>query len=221
MVDPAQRYDLVVFDWDGTLVDSPRAIVECIQQASVEIGLPMPAAEVASHTIGLGMHESLRIAVPELPSERYLEFAALYRKHFVLREDRMGLFAGVQELLAALGARGRKLAVATGKSRRGLERALDSTGTRHLFAATRCADETRPKPDPAMLLELMDELEIEPSRTVMIGDTSHDLEMARSAGVDAIAVAYGAHPGHALLALAPRCCAADVAALHQWLERNA
>ena len=216
----AARYELIVFDWDGTLVDSPRAIVECIQQASVELGLAVPAPEVASHTIGLGMHESLRIVAPELAPERYLEFAALYRKHFVLREDRMALFSGVLELLAALGARGRRLAVATGKSRKGLDRALGATGTRRLFAATRCADETRPKPDPAMLLELMAELEVEPARTVMIGDTSHDLEMARRAGVDAIAVAYGAHPEQALRALAPRCCAASVRALHEWLQAH-
>jgi phosphoglycolate phosphatase len=221
MAERAPRYELIVFDWDGTLVDSPRAIVECIQQASLEIGLDMPSFETASHTIGLGMRDSLRIVAPDLPAERYLEFAASYRKHFVLREDRMALFAGAAELLTALGERGRRLAVATGKSRRGLERALDSTRTRHHFAATRCADETRPKPDPAMLLELMDELGVEPARTVMIGDTSHDLAMARSAGVDAIAVAYGAHPEHALRALEPSCCAASVSALHEWLTLHA
>jgi phosphoglycolate phosphatase len=214
-------YALIVFDWDGTLIDSAGTIVECIREASRDMGLEDPGHERASHVIGLGLHDSLRIAVPGLPQERYLEFVELYRRHFRAREDAMRLFPGVPELLEALASRGRLLAVATGKSRRGLDRALEASGLRDRFTATRCADETNPKPHPAMLLELMRALEVPPERALMVGDTSHDLEMAKGAGVDALAVSYGAHPEPALRALAPRECVASVAALHAWLEANA
>jgi phosphoglycolate phosphatase len=133
----------------------------------------------------------------------------------------MALFAGVRELLHDLHAAGYRLAVATGKSRRGLEHALESTALRKYFAASRCADETNPKPHPAMLLELMAQFAALPGQALMIGDTSHDLEMARSAGVDAVAVTYGAHPGDALRALAPRACVASIVELRAWLTANA
>jgi phosphoglycolate phosphatase len=215
------RYSLIVFDWDGTLLDSAAEIVECIQQASREMGLPVPDAERARHVIGLGLHDSLRIAVPELPVESYGEFAALYRKNFLAREESMRLFTGVRELLAALRQREHLLAVATGKSRRGLDRALEASELGTHFAASRCGDETHPKPHPAMLLELMEQLAVDPARVLMIGDTSHDLEMARNAGVDALGVTYGAHSAGALQALAPRACVASVKELRSWLERHA
>jgi len=215
------RYSLIVFDWDGTLLDSAAEIVECIQQASREMGLPVPDAERARHVIGLGLHDSLRIAVPDLPVESYGEFAALYRKNFLAREESMRLFTGVRELLAALRQREHLLAVATGKSRRGLDRALEASALGTHFAASRCGDETHPKPHPAMLLELMEQLAVDPARVLMIGDTSHDLEMARNAGVDALGVTYGAHPASALQALAPRACVASVKELRSWLERHA
>ncbi len=214
------RYRLIVFDWDGTLIDSAATIVECIQQASRDMGLPVPDDRTASHVIGLGLQDSLRRAAPALPPERYQDFAALYRKHFLAREDAMALFAGVHELLGRLQASGRLLAVATGKSRRGLDRALQASGLEGRFAASRCADETHPKPHPAMLLELMDELAVQPERALMVGDTSHDLEMARGARVDAVAVSYGAHPVEALRALEPRGCVASVAELAAWLDEN-
>ena len=215
------RYSLIVFDWDGTLLDSAAEIVACIQQASREMGLPVPDAERARHVIGLGLHDSLRIAVPDLPVESYGEFAALYRKNFLAREESMRLFTGVRELLAALRQREHLLAVATGKSRRGLDRALEASALGTHFAASRCGDETQPKPHPAMLLELMEQLAVDPARVLMIGDTSHDLEMARNAGVDALGVTYGAHPASALQALAPRACVASVKELRSWLERHA
>jgi phosphoglycolate phosphatase len=211
------RYALVVFDWDGTLVDSPAAIVECIQQASRDLGLEAPDPERASHVIGLGLEDSLRQAVPQLPRERYGEFAASYGRHFLAREDSMPLFPGVPRLLERLRARGHRLAVATGKSRRGLERALAASGLGIHFSRSRCADETVPKPDPAMLRELMAELEVQPERVLMIGDTSHDLLMARSAGVAALAVSYGAHPESKLRALEPLACLASVEELDKWL----
>jgi phosphoglycolate phosphatase len=214
------RYSLIVFDWDGTLIDSAGTIVECIQAASREMGLPVPERELASHVIGLGLQDSLRHAVPDLPRERYRDFAGLYRRHFLARESSMSLFAGITQLLAGLGRRGHLLAVATGKSRAGLDRALEANGLGVHFCASRCADETDPKPHPAMLLELMQELGAEPQRVLMVGDTSHDLEMARNAGVDALAVTYGAHPEHALRALNPRACVASVADLERWLTQN-
>jgi phosphoglycolate phosphatase len=213
------KYPLIVFDWDGTVIDSPATIVECMQAASRELGLSIPEPGRASHVIGLGLHEAMQIVAPDLPGERYPEYVASYRRHFLAREDTMRLFAGMPELLEEL-ARSRALAIATGKSRRGLERSLDATGVRRLFAASRCADETTPKPHPAMLLELMRELHIEADGVLMIGDTSHDMEMARAAGVDGLAVAYGAHPEHELRSCAPRGCVASVAALGLWLSEN-
>lgn len=215
------RYSLIVFDWDGTLLDSAAGIVESIQEAARDLQLPVPTREAASHVIGLGLQDSLRTAVPTLPEERYREFADAYRRHFRARQDAMALFPGARELLRDLRAAGHRLAVATGKSRRGLEHALEATALRPFFGATRCADETQPKPHPAMLLELMAQLGAAPEHSLMIGDTSHDLEMARGARVDAVAVAYGAHPGAALRALAPRACVASVEELRGWLTANA
>ena len=213
-------YSLIVFDWDGTLIDSAGTIVECIQQASADMGLEVPDRERASHVIGLGLHDSLRHAVPGLQAERYAEFAALYRKHFLGREDSMRLFPGIEDLLKNL-SQARLLAIATGKSRRGLDRALQASGLEAYFSASRCADETTPKPHPTMLLEIMKELKISVQDSLMIGDTSHDMEMARGAGADALAVTYGAHPEPALRACGPRDCVPSVGALREWLEQNA
>jgi phosphoglycolate phosphatase len=214
------RYRLIVFDWDGTLLDSARGIVESIQEAARELRLPVPTRETASHVIGLGLHDSLRTAVPALPADRYREFAEVYRRHFLARQDGMALFPGVREVLRDLRQSGVQLAVATGKSRRGLEHAFDATALREFFAASRCGDETEPKPHPAMLIELLRELAAQPAEALMIGDTSHDVAMARSAGVDALAVSYGAHPEADLRALRPRACVASVAELRRWLRRH-
>ena len=214
------KYPLIVFDWDGTLIDSAAAIAVCIQEAARELGLPVPDRERASHVIGLGLADSLRHAVPTLAPDGYQQFVECYRKHFMTCEDSMQLFTGVPELLGDLRHRGHRLAIATGKSRRGLDRALEACGMAAHFHATRCGDETRPKPHPAMLLELLDELAIEPQHALMIGDTSHDLEMARNAGVPAIGVCSGAHPLHALEALEPLACLKTVCELRQWLQKN-
>jgi phosphoglycolate phosphatase len=214
------RYELVVFDWDGTLIDSAGTIVECIQESARDMGIEVPSRERASHVIGLGLHDSLRFAVPGLAPEQYMAFVEHYRRHFLARQDRMLLFEGVRELLGELSAT-RKLAIATGKSRRGLDRALDADDLRRYFVSSRCADETNPKPHPAMLLELMKELSTDKARTLMIGDTSHDLQMAQAAGVDAVAVTYGAHPEPGLRACGPLGCVASVVELKNWLSRNA
>jgi phosphoglycolate phosphatase len=213
-------YRLIVFDWDGTIIDSPAAIVECIQEAAREMGLAVPPPERASHVIGLGLRDSLLHAVPDLPDGRYAEFVAAYRRHFLLREDRMRVFPGMDALLRRFAST-HTLAVATGKSRRGLDRALEFTGTGGYFASSRCADETHPKPHPAMLHELMEELDVAASSVLMIGDTTHDLEMARAAEVDAVAVSYGAHPVQKLQALQPLGCFSDVKALEEWLKTHA
>jgi len=216
-----RRYPLIVFDWDGTLFDSAAVIAEGIQHAARDMALPVPDRLTASHVIGLGLGDSLRHAMPTLPPERYQEFLALYRRYFLEREDTLTLFAGIPDLLAELKERGHRLAVATGKPRRGLDRALQSSGLGALFAATRCGDETQSKPHPAMLLELMDQLQLRASDLLMIGDTSHDLGMAKSAGVDAVAVSYGAHPHESLRSWQPRACVSTVVELRQWLTTNA
>jgi phosphoglycolate phosphatase len=216
-----RTYSLIVFDWDGTLFDSAAVITDCIQQAAGEMGLPVPDRRTASHVIGLGLRDSLRHALPTLPREHYTEFLALYRRYFLEREDTLSLFPGVPELLAELRARGHQLAIATGKPRRGLERALQASGIGPLFEASRCGDETHPKPHPAMLLELMAELRLDAPDMLMIGDTSHDLGMAAGAGVEAVAVSYGAHPEDSLRAFAPRACVSSVVELRQWLATNA
>ena len=214
------RYRLIVFDWDGTIIDSASTIAACIQDASRELGVQVPDSERARHVIGLGLHDSMRIAVPTLPAERYPEFVASYRKHFLERKDAMLLFDGMRELLQGL-SKTHVLAVATGKSRRGLDRDLEYHGLGPLFAASRCADETNPKPHPAMLLELMDQLDVPRQHTLMIGDTSHDLEMARAASVGSLAVTYGAHPEGSLRACGPLGCFSKVKDLQAWLTANA
>jgi phosphoglycolate phosphatase len=214
------KYRLLVFDWDGTIIDSASTIAECIRDASRELGLEVPERERASHVIGLGLHDAMRIAVPALPAQRYPEFVASYRKHFLARKDAMQLFEGMRALLAELSQK-HVLAVATGKGRAGLDRDLDYHGLKPLFTASRCADETNPKPHPAMLMELMEQLSVQKERALMIGDTSHDLEMARAAGVDALAVTYGAHPEEGLRACGPLGCVSSVLQLREWLLTNA
>ena len=213
-------YKLLVFDWDGTIIDSASTIAECIRDASRDLGLEVPDRERASHVIGLGLQDAIRIAAPGLPASRYPEFVDSYRRHFQARKDHMQLFEGMRQLLDAL-SKTHFLAIATGKSRRGLDRDLDYHGLKPLFVASRCADETNPKPHPAMLLEIMEELSVEPRAALMIGDTSHDMDMARAAEVDAVAVTYGAHPEAGLRACLPLHCVADVPSLARWLKQNA
>ena len=213
------KYRAIVFDWDGTIIDSATTIAECIRLAAADVGLAVPSKQQASHVIGLGLHEALRYAVPDLRQEQMMEFVARYRHHFLAREDSMDLFAGMRELLASLSAN-KRLGIATGKSRRGLDRSLDAMNLRMYFQASRCADETHPKPHPAMLLELMDQFEVPAEEMLMVGDTSHDLEMARAAGVDALAVTYGAHAEGGLRACGPRGCVGSVPELREWLNAN-
>jgi phosphoglycolate phosphatase len=216
----AKRFELIVFDWDGTLLDSAGAIVACIQAAAADIGMTPPSEERARHVIGLGLHEALRYALPELEPDRHMELADRYRHHYLAQDHELPLFEGATELVRNLSAEGYLLAVATGKSRKGLDRAFATSGLRDYFHASRCADECHSKPHPQMLEELMVELGVSPGLTLMIGDTTHDLEMARNAGVGALAVAYGAHPREVLEGLSPLHCAASTAELADWLRRH-
>lgn len=211
------RFDLVVFDWDGTLSDSTAAIVRAIQDAAADLGLPVPDDATASHVIGLGLHDALARAVPSLPIERIGEYSARYRLHYLAREAELVLFPGARELIAALGDVGVPLAIATGKTRLGLRRALESAALAGAFAATRCADQTHPKPHPAMLLELADELMVEPARTLMVGDTTHDLNMAAAANAAAVGMTRGAHPPEQLAACRPMALFDSLPELQRWL----
>jgi phosphoglycolate phosphatase len=216
-----KRFELIVFDWDGTLMDSAGAIVACIQAAAVDLGLAPPSEERARHVIGLGLHEALRHALPELEEARHLELADRYRHHYLSQDHELTLFTGADALVRDLAADGFTLAVATGKSRKGLDRAMATSGLGDFFHASRCADECHSKPHPQMLEELMEEFGVSPGLTLMIGDTIHDLAMARNAGVHGLAVSYGAHPRETLEELAPLHCADSVAELSDWLRRHA
>lgn len=221
MLEPRQPFRLIVFDWDGTLMDSAAAIVTAIQGASRDLALPVPDAEHARHVIGLGLTDALAYLFPELQRAAYEDVANRYRFHYSVLDRGIPLFEGVAEMVADLAAAGFLLAVATGKGRRALDRALETTGLTPLFHATRCADETFSKPHPAMLLDLMDELGIDAARTLMVGDTTHDLAMARNAHVAPVAVAYGAHSRESLSACAPLAVLDTVAALRAWFAAHA
>jgi phosphoglycolate phosphatase len=216
-----KRFDLVVFDWDGTLIDSAGAIVACIQAACRDLGLPVPDDGRASHVIGLGLADALAHAIPGLAPSEYPRVAERYRHHFLLRGANLPLFPGTREMLVGLRANGHALAIATGKSHAGLARALDQAGLQGLFDATRCADQCAPKPAPDMLIELLAELAVDPGRALMVGDTSHDVQMAVNAGVAALAVSYGAHDGAGLAALGPLALVHSTAELARWLTANA
>ena len=215
------KYQLIVFDWDGTLLDSAGAIVNAIQAACRDLGLPEPSDARARHVIGLGLVDAMRHAVPELQAESYQAMVERYRFHYLSGDHALTLFSGIPEVLLRLQGAGHALAVATGKSRAGLDRALDHSGLRPLFQASRCADECHSKPHPQMLEELMAEFGVLPEATLMIGDTSHDLLMATNAGVDGLAVTYGAHPHEHLAEHRPLACLHTVDELDAWLKINA
>jgi len=215
------RYDLLIFDWDGTLMDSAGAIVHSIQAACADLGWPVPSREAASHIIGLGLREAVARLFPDLPESEHPRLVERYRHHYLARDHEIPLFEGARELVHDLYARGHLLAVATGKARHGLARAFEHSGLGACFHATRTADVTFSKPHPAMILELLDELGVAPERALMIGDTSHDLEMARNAGVDSLAAGYGAHPAGSLAVYQPLEVCNDFGSLSAWLRANA
>jgi len=216
-----KNYDLIVFDWDGTVMDSTAVISGSIQAACRDVGLPVPSDETARHVIGMGLKEALQYAVPEASGDIYDQLAASYRRHFLAHDASIPLYPGARETIAELHGKGITLAIATGKSRNGLDRALHSSELGSYFHASRTADETFSKPHPAMLLELMEELAVQPERTLMVGDTTHDLKMAANARVDALAMTHGAHPEEHLSMLKTVAMLGNFDELRGWLAENA
>jgi phosphoglycolate phosphatase len=202
-------------------MDSTAVIATSIQSACRDLGLAVPTDEAARHVIGMGLVQALQHAVPDAPEHLHEPLADRYRYYFLAQDQSIPLFAGAAETIAELHEAGYSLAVATGKSRKGLDRVMDSSGLRDYFHASRTADETFSKPHPAMLLEIMDELGMEPERVLMVGDTTHDLQMAINAGVDAVGMTYGAHPKDQLRELQPLALLDDFHELRTWLKANA
>ena len=215
------KFDLIAFDWDGTLFDSTGIIVRCIQAAVRDVGGATPTDQAASYVIGLGLMQALAHAAPDVPPEKYPELGARYRHHYSVHAADVSLFPGVLPLLESLKARGHLLAVATGKSRQGLDEALQSVELKGVFDGSRTADETAGKPDPLMLHELMAQFDLPAERVLMIGDTTHDLQMALSAGCPSVGVSYGAHESDSFADFRPRHVAHSVQDLHDWLIDNA
>ena len=217
----SKRYDLIVFDWDGTVMDSTAVIAGSIQAACRDLGLTVPDDGTARHVIGLGLDQALRYAVPDMPEALRPDLVQRYRHHFLAQDEAIPLFEGARETIAELHGAGYQLGVATGKSRAGLNRAMEATGMQGYFHATRTADLTLSKPDPAMLFELMDELGASAARTLMVGDTTHDVQMAQNAKVDVVAVGHGAHTPEQLRELRPLALLDDFAELRAWFKLNA
>ncbi len=216
----SRRFDLIAFDWDGTLFDSTAIITRCIQEAVRDVGGAVPSDETASYVIGMALMPALAHAAPDVPKEKYPQLGERYRHHYLAHQHDISLFEGVLPMLAALKSRQYLLTVATGKSRVGLDEALHAAELKGMFVGSRTADETRGKPHPQMLNELMAEFGVRPERTLMIGDTTHDLQMALNAGCASVGVSYGAHEPTAFDELKPRFVAHSVRELHDWLVTN-
>jgi phosphoglycolate phosphatase len=216
-----RQFDLIAFDWDGTLFDSTAIITRCIQEAVRDVGGTVPTDQAASYVIGMGLMQALAHAAPDVPADKYPQLGERYKHHYVKHQNDISLFQGVLPLLTELKSRHHWLTVATGKSRRGLDEALRTVELHGLFDGSRTADETAGKPSPLMLHQLMREFGVDPERTLMIGDTTHDLQMAVNAGCASVGVSYGAHEPDAFHALQPRYIAHSVRELHDWLATNA
>lgn len=216
-----KQFPLLIFDWDGTLMDSAGFIVDSIQKACADLEISVPSDRACRHIIGLGLLQALQTLLPDLPQERYPQLVERYRHHYLGRDHEIPLFAGVEAGIRDLHGAGFTLAVATGKSRAGLVRALDYCGLATCFSATRCADQTHSKPHPAMVEEILDELFMDKSQALVIGDTAHDLLMASNAGVARLGVTYGAHLPEDLHAHAPLAVLDSFEEVHQWLRQHA
>ena len=210
-------FELLIFDWDGTLMDSAASIAEAIQAACADLGLSVPTTSQARYVIGLGLTDAMRHILPDLPESEYPKIVDRYRLHFLKRDGDTTLFEGAREMIEDLRERGYMLAVATGKSRRGLDRALECTGLQGMFDATRCADEGFAKPHPGMLFNILDTLATSAEKSLMIGDTTHDLNMAGAAGVAAAAITHGAHEREALVQCQPVVMVNNLQELRDWL----
>lgn len=211
------RYAAVLFDWDGTVMDSTYSIASSIQLASADLELPVPSIQQASWVIGLSLESALYRAVPDLTAEQMPLFLERYRYHFMQRDPHIKLFDGILPFMGELRGRQIALGVATGKSRQGLDRVLQQVNLSTFFDATRCADETRSKPDPEMLHQLLAELMLEPEQVLMVGDTVHYIHMAANAGMDSVAVTYGAHDPQTLAKAEPTVMVDNVAQMRDWV----
>lgn len=216
-----KRFDLLIFDWDGTLADSTGLIVRAIQAAFTDVGLPPPSRKDANYVIGFGLFDAMQYLAPDVDDALIRQIVTAYQQHYLSRDAEIELFDGVISSLTRLKSEGFQLAVATGKSRRGLNRVLTQRGIEHLFEFTRCADESQSKPHPQMLFDIGERLNIEPTRSVMIGDTTHDLNMASNAKMAGLGVSYGAHPRDELVAVAPLAIFDSFAELDSWLIEHA
>ncbi|MGE0081631.1 MAG: HAD-IA family hydrolase [Thiohalomonadaceae bacterium] len=215
------EFKLVVFDWDGTLMDSEARIVACLRAAVTDLALAPRTDEQYRNIIGLGLAEALQNLFPEEPASTHAALVERYRHHFLDADTTPStLFEGAADTVRVLAERGLLLAVATGKGRRGLDRVLAETGMGQWFHATRCADETFSKPHPQMLLEIMDVLGADPRETLMVGDTEYDMQLARNAGASAVAVSYGVHALERLLAHGPLGHIDDIRELIPWMDRR-
>jgi phosphoglycolate phosphatase len=206
----------IVFDWDGTLMDSEAQIVNCLHAAIADLSLePMDDATV-KNVIGLGLREAIDMLVPGQDEAFHRAFVEAYREHWFAHQE-SSLFTGARDVLEVIRGHGLKLGIATGKARRGLRRVLAQTGLSDCFDATRCADETPSKPHPQMLLELMAELGVAPHQTIMVGDTEYDMEMATNAGAGKVAVRSGVHSEERLNRHDPLVCLDRVTELPAWM----
>ena len=215
-----KHYEAVIFDWDGTLMDSTHSIIESIQLASADLGLEVPSTMQASWIIGMSLESGLYKAVPDLTAEQMPEFLDRYRHHFFQRDASIKMFDGAVDMLDQLRSRVVPISVATGKSRVGLDRVLQVVNLAHYCNTTRCADETRGKPDPLMLHEILWELDLEPENVLMVGDTTHDTYMAHNAGMDCLAVTYGAHDVPTLEKSEPTAIVTSVPEMQDWIFRR-
>lgn len=218
---PPAPYDLLIFDWDGTILDSIGAIVDCTRETLSALAVPPIAEDAIRRLIGLGLRETVESLCPGCDDDLFGRVLETYRRNWLGTYcHRPAPFPGVGAMLATLRSEGYLLAVATAKSRRGLARDLEVCGLGPLFHASRTVDEAQSKPHPQMILDLLDELGAAPGRTIMVGDTVHDLLMAENAGVGAVAVASGAQPRAVLEGLGPRCCLESVLELPRWLAQR-
>ncbi len=211
-------YKLIIFDWDGTLMDSQARIVACLKSAADDLHLELLADDTLKNIIGLGLHEAISSLYPQLSSEKVTQFVDRYRYHYITANDTpSGLFDDVRQMLENLIEKGFMLAIATGKARRGLDPVLDETDLKHLFHGSRCADETRSKPHPQMLEELLDEFAVNPDEAIMVGDTEYDMLMANSLCMDTLAVSYGVHDKKEIMKHKPLLCVDSISEMSDWL----
>jgi phosphoglycolate phosphatase len=201
------RFDLIIFDWDGTLVNSIDWITSCLQHAAEHCSIAIPEAQAAKDIIGLSLNKAMQTLFPEIDQQTQMQLVACYSQRYNSKQmSREDLFPGVYDMLVQLNKSGYQLAVATGKTRVGLQKALQATETEELFCITRCADETASKPDPRMLHEIIQHTHTAKDRALMVGDSIHDLQMAINAPISAIGVSCGAHSAESLQQYNPLLC---------------